>query len=42
MNTEVFVSILIKLGFTYVEETAVGAELISNYYMNYVSGKKYI
>lgn len=39
LNTGKFVSTLKKLGFTSVEETAVGAELISDYYMNYVRGK---
>lgn len=39
METGIFVSVLKKLGFSLVEETAVGAELITDYYSNYLRGK---
>lgn len=35
-----FVSLLKKLGFSYVEETAVGADLISHIYRNYIENSK--
>ena len=40
MDPGVFVAVLKKLGFSYVEETAVGAELVSDFYMNYVKSSK--
>ena len=36
METGKFVNVLKKLGFSFVEETAIGAEIISDFYMNYV------
>lgn len=35
-NPEKFPGILRKLGFSYIEETAVGAEAVSDFYMDYV------
>ena len=39
MEAGKFVNVLKKLGFSFVEETAIGAEIISDYYMNYVKSK---
>jgi len=35
-DTDKFTGVLKKLGFSFVEETAVGAELVSDFYMGYV------
>jgi iron only hydrogenase large subunit-like protein len=42
MESHKFVASLKKLGFSYVEETAVGAELVSNMYLEYIENNEQV